>query len=1131
MLEHGIAPATGVAYEIEQSLRFNDDDSAYLSQNSGTGTNAKIGTFSCWAKINPKNSRRRLFYAYDGSSASQMEFEFGASGQSAEDNLHILFGGGGNYNITTSAKYRDASAWYHIVFAWDTTQAIASDRVSLYVNGEQVTSFSTATYPPQNTNAQFCAGNWNSYIGGSSGGYDGYMAETYFIDGQALDPSNFGETGDYGEWKPIEYTGTYGGNGFYLKMQKDETVEGFNTITYTGNGATSHSISGVGFTPDLVWLKGRSYAEHHNLTDAVRGVNKTLYSNRIEAEATSTTYLQSFDSDGFTIGHNHEINNNGQTFVAWCWDAGTGSAGSNTDGTITSTVKANTAYGFSVITYTGNGSTLQTVGHGLTSAPEMIICKCRTSTDYWGVYHKDVGTDGFMRLDSTAAKTTFGDAFPVVPTSSVFTIDNWDVTNRSAGSQLAYAFHSVAGYSKIGSYTGTGGANTVTFGFNPAFVMIKRTDSTGTWLMYDNTRGEDVYLYANNSNSEAGPDDIFDYTATGLEFSGGNADWNASGGSYIYMAFADTREYAFWRDYSGNNNNWTPNNLTETDEVKDSPTNNFCTLSSVAVDPSAFDQPELTEACLSVSTNGNSNSFALGTMSFTSGKWYFEQVVKSSNGGFIGITDVDIHQYDGSHLYDGGANPDGWGYYNNGNKLRDNNYQAYGSSFTTDDIVMCAFDMDNGKVWFGKNGTWQASGDPAAGTNAAYTNVSGTVAPRCGHYNNDAPDYMNFGQDSSFAGNKPAQGNTDDNGYGDFYYAPPTGFLALCTQNLPDATVIPSEHFNTVLYTGDGTSSHAITGVGFQPDFNWIKNRTTAVGHVLHDVVRGNNGSKYYYLSTNNTNAETVSADDDALFSLDTDGFTVGYTNGTAFNASGNTYVAWNWKANGAGVSNTDGTITSTVSANTDAGFSIVTYTGNATSGATVGHGLSKAPEVIIPKNRDSGTQYWKTYWQPLGATKNLSLSETAAAFTDSSIWNDTEPTASVFTIGNAGATNQNGANQLAYCFHSVDGYSKVGSYTGNGSTDGTFVYTGFRPKFIMLKKVTGGTGEWSMMNTEVSTYNKVNKRLAADSTAAEQTFDVMDILSNGFKFINGDGIWNSSGDSFIYIAFAEHPFKHTNAR
>ena len=333
----------------------------------------------------------------------------------------------------------------------------------------------------------------------------------------------------------------------------------------------------------------------------------------------------------------------------------------------------------------------------------------------------------------------------------------------------------------------------------------------------------------------------------------------------------------------------------------------------------------------------------------------------------------------------------------------------------------------------------------------------------------------------------------------------------------------PSAHFHTQLYTGDGSSSNAITNDAnagdFKPDWIWIKNRTTAVNHVLHDSSRG--ASKRLY--SNATDAESTTSN---FSSFDTDGFTFG-GGGQSYNDSSKNYVAWQWKANGGTTSsNSDGSITSTVQANTTAGFSIVTYTGNGTSGATIGHGLNSAPEWTIIRRR-SDAEAWVVWHTSFGsAQSNVRLNGTDVVDTSSSgMFNNTFPTSSLITLGNGNFVNTNTETYVAYCFSEVKGYSKFGSYTGNNSTDGVFVYTGFKPAWVMFKR-SSGTSQWEIHDNKRPGYNPTDF-LVAESTSAENTgADAIDFLSNGFKCNTGSrDNTNSNGSTHIYMAFAEHPF------
>jgi len=326
----------------------------------------------------------------------------------------------------------------------------------------------------------------------------------------------------------------------------------------------------------------------------------------------------------------------------------------------------------------------------------------------------------------------------------------------------------------------------------------------------------------------------------------------------------------------------------------------------------------------------------------------------------------------------------------------------------------------------------------------------------------------------------------------------------------------PSDYFNTKLYTGTG-SSQSITGVGFQPDWTWVKARSINYDQNLFDAIRGTEKR----LKANATSAEdTVSG---SVTAFGTDGFTVGSDAGV--NANTETFVAWNWLGANGTASNTDGSITSTVSANTTSGFSIVSFTGTGAT-ATVGHGLGVKPDLIIAKNRTDAVD-WYVYHSSLGATKNLRLNQTSTELTESAPWDNTEPTTSVISVNNANGTNGSSKNLIFYCFADKQGYSKFGSYVGNGSsTDGTFVYTGFSPSFLILKRTTDSIGSWTMYDNKRYTYNPNGEYLLANDNGGGVDFDNVDFLSNGFKLRAG---FNNATSSYIYMAFAAEPLVGDN--
>jgi hypothetical protein len=599
----------------------------------------------------------------------------------------------------------------------------------------------------------------------------------------------------------------------------------------------------------------------------------------------------------------------------------------------------------------------------------------------------------------------------------------------------------------------------------------------------------------------------------------------------FYLNFSDnsnTTAATLGADYSGNGNNWTPNNFSVTagagnDSLVDSPTSygvdtgvggevrgNYATLNPL--DKGALDLTDgnLTFQRTSSLTNWEQSRSTIQLPS--SGKWYWECKYNSgSNDGiFNGVT---IASADLTTDFAGGTYAGYYGYTSlNGSVVNNNSSSVLGSSLSVGDTVMIAVDVTNTNLWIGVNGTWLGSGNPATNTNASIGSIPAGVFPTCGS-RSTGNGSVNFGQRA-------------------FTYTAPSGFKALNTQNLPTPTIgatsatLATQFFAPVIYTGNGTTNN-IT-VGFQPDFLWFKTRSNALSHALYNSISG----VTKFLTSNTTAAEATSTANTDLISINPTGFTVGPQDHQRTNESGYTYVAWNWRAGGTAVSNTSGSITSTVSANTTAGFSVVTFTKTATTSQTIGHGLGVAPSMIIVKERqNAGYNGWAVFHTSTGIGNYLELNTTVASQASSTIWNNTLPTSTVFSMGTAWTST---VNMIAYCFAPIAGYSAFGSYTGNGSADGPFTYTGFRPAFVMIKVASGNVGDWCMYDTSRNTSNVVNIQLFADTSQSESgigSANFLDILSNGFKNRNTAIDKNASGGTYIYMAFASNPFKYSLAR
>jgi len=575
-------------------------------------------------------------------------------------------------------------------------------------------------------------------------------------------------------------------------------------------------------------------------------------------------------------------------------------------------------------------------------------------------------------------------------------------------------------------------------------------------------------------------------------------------------------------DSSGNNNDFSVTNISAHDQMLDSPTfgssssGNFSTGNPL--------------------NNPNSSSFAEGNTQLTAGvwtaaycnfevpvtgSWYWECISSNHVYGYPGVqtvtTEANQQNHDFVAVQTGEYRYEGSG-------------EANTSSIGTGDII--AFWVNNGVIKVYVNNSL----DHTFGTNmASSTNASKTFFPS---WIGNASGIFNFGQDGTFAGNKTAGGNADANGYGNFMYTPKG--LALCSGNLPVADAVdpaqtddnyPQKLFSPLLYTGNG-SSRSITGLGFQPDLVWLKNRETDTGQKLYDSSRGAGEAMYPH----NTDAEqSVSG----LSAFDSDGFSIGST-ATGYNDNNDDFVSWNWRANGGTTSsNATGDITSTVQADPSGGFSIFTYTGSGSSGDTVAHGLSQAPTMTIIKQRNStnGWNVWATGYNSGDYDSFGELNATGA-------WNANQgangpftaaPSATLLTLTAYGQVNGSSNTYVGYAFSDIDGYIKVGKYDGNGSTNGTFVYTGFKPAFMLMKRYNRSGDFWYLLDATRNPFNGPGMQmLNADGTIIESshgTTNVIDILSNGWKMrTSGSGL-NGSGGEWVFLAMAHNPFKYATAR
>ena len=581
----------------------------------------------------------------------------------------------------------------------------------------------------------------------------------------------------------------------------------------------------------------------------------------------------------------------------------------------------------------------------------------------------------------------------------------------------------------------------------------------------------------------------------------------------FYLNYASSGDMG--NDVSGNNNDFALTNIVAADQMLDSPSfgsegsANFATLGPLWKTPNMT----FSEGNLKWSTSTNQRGVMSNWSVPLEGKFYWEYIptafgASSGDDMWCGlnIATVDFTASRGGEgtSYSYGANL--------GQKNIAGTASSYGDAWGDDDKIGVAVDRVNDTLQFSKNGVWQGSAFALHATADLFPWIGsggGTSA---------ASGTFNFGADGTFAGLVTAQGNADENGYGNFFYAPPSGFVALCAANLPTPAADPAEeegpenYFKVLTPYAGGTTGHV---TGFQPDLVWTKRTTDGQSNAVWDSSRGTTK----VLNTDATNAEGTSS---GLTAFNSDG----YDMGTYYNQSGDSYVSWNWKVNGGTTaSNSIGDKTSTVQVDTDRGISIVQYTGNETA-ETIGHSLGAKPELIMVKCR-SFDRSWAVQWVDVNNTTSYILNTTGSD-ASSGYWNNTSPTSSVFSVGGGTETNKDSQTFIAYCFVSKEGFSKVGTYEGNGNANGTFVCTGFRPAFIMTRSVDS-TSDWQIFDELREGYNIDNDELVANSTAAETTTDYIDILSNGFKLRTTSD--PNVAETYGYIAFAKNPFKFAVAR
>ena len=1234
------AAASGgeAAYVPSGAIVLNGSDE-YLARTPSSGSASTKFTLSIWFKRGTFSEQYLFMQGSDANNLDVLEFTADATIQYRE------YTGSVTADLITSQVFRDPTAWYHLVLSYDTTSAIAGERVKLYINGDRVTAFGTQSNPSSDSTSMI-GGTSQMTIGRKTPGttwyYPGYLSEYIFLDGYAALPTDFGTTNSNNLWVPKDptdsVTANKGTNGFWLDFADSSDlgndVSGNNNDFTPYNMGTTNSVldrcadnagTNVGNYWTLSPLAATDTLTNGNLSftgaanfstyvtapalpmtgkwyyevkatggdapigasasyDAYLGLVRTdiaiptgshtsnpglwvianwnpTPSGQKNNNSTATYTPTTGFGDGSIIMVAVDLDNNAIWFGNDGTWAGSATASEIAAGTTTNAAFTNSNNSFGsnqMMPYQANYSDLATYNFGATAFAHTPPTGFKAlSTANLPEPTVKNGANNFLPMiyEGNGAGQRVGNFIPftdshTVDNSCLFESSDSDYLNRtpgSVGNKRTWTWSTWVKRVKVGTeqellFCGPSSLDLFQsqFGtddklyiedYNGSTQLQKTTNrvfkDTSGWyhlvFQFDTTQtnaSDRFKLYVNghletsfasstdpslnyegriNATTEhtigkklyvASPKYQDGYIAENVFIDGtaltassfGQTDTSTNrwipkdvsgltfGTNGFYLEFETSGDLG--DDTSGNGNDWAEQNIVAANQTDDTPTNNLTTW-----EPALSSGATFTNGNRAYGPSGGSSSAnvgkASGSFSLSSGKWYWRVYLDSVQAD--GYPQIGIGQKDATFSPSGGflgSDAFSWVIFCEGSGTASPGGQGRHASVETSqlisgivatDYIDHAVDMDTGKLWWGRNGTW--SGDPAAGTGAAFSNVSGEIVPIAMAYN--ASKVTLDAQDGTA----------------------PTGFNKLTQDNL-DA--------NTAGITG----------------FSWIKNRDATDNHILQDRVRG----IYEYVISNGSDLEATNANSVQKFLQQ--GVQVG--NMDAVNTSAESYVLWEWAANGTGTLNEEGSIDSTVSANTDAGFSIVKYTGEG-SAATVGHGLSAAPSFIINKTLGSGSTdaNWQVYHVGMGATKAMFLNTTGGPATSSTYWNNTTPIADVFSIG---TDRDSATDYINYCWTDVEGYSKFGTYIGNNSSDGPVVYLGFKPAWIMIKALTSSTN-WNILDSTRDPYNPVGNGLRANGTVAEFSGQSTDFLANGFKLRLTGSDYNTSGQEYMYMAFAENPF------
>ena len=1059
----------------------------YLTRNPQVNGDRQRMTLAGWLKLHQSNSSKAEIFLASASGSS--EFSIGILNDAAGNLLQVYEypnpTDGYIYRQRTTRAIKDYAGWFHLVVSIDTTATNSQERVRIYINGELETLFDASTYleMPQNHICRFNASgeiNELGYLtaGGANYAYKGQMMDVFLIDGQQLSADVFGYFKDNTnrQWVP----------------KSPRVVK--QTINQTG---------GFGANGCYLPLNNSAHygADFHVNYDTILKINDDIPQPDVNAKSVTSVrddpykdYLVlacPFIDGGLQSGagdYAHLINT-----------SQTAKTMTITNASISSVPSVGQYYGSAAV-FDGTGDYI-------------------TTTSNLSDFH--VGTGDFT-VEAWVWKSANGSN----QYDGLFSLGD----NGNADDGIFMEVSSTRGiFLASGGQSGGG-----------TFVLSHNVDpNISQWIHVAWTRHNGVTRIFRDGRVVATSNTSYDVPTNGNKFTIGV--YSVSAGQYYFNGYiSDFRFYNGVAKYKGGFDipkHWTPKNLAESwRTVPDTPRNNFCTLDSNGFGFSeTFTNKVIADGNLRLDESSASGSWTgcEGTIGVSSGKWYYETHQSSA--------DIYVQtgwQRTGNQQIEQGSSQ--YRYRSNGFLQGSGGSQSYGNTWTTSgDIIGCALDLDAGTITFYKNGVSQGT---------AYSSLPEGVYQPTMCIANNGELRVNFGQNPDFAGVKSGSGNYKDvSGYGTFYYEPPQGHKALCSANLSEPAISdPSEHFQAITYIGDSVNGRSVEGFKFTPNLLLIKNQTNPYNPRLFDTVRDYPGPDNYLITSRTDRQGGTNDRFGGVSGFRNNGFDIiSGTGGSniGINDDDNTFVAYAWRASNTTVTNTSGTVNSTVAANPTAGFSICRFnTGSNPTTFSWGHGLDKAPEFIIVKGSYLDSDYnWDVYHKAVGNSDRLKLNSDAIPENVSPApWNDTNPDANVVYQNNSYSGNGDyswyGQNKecIAYCWHSVPGFSMVGEYRGNGQDIGPYMHTGFKPALVIFKPLQNVGGFVAIDNA----INPSNPRLkqwsinvpTAQVNGLDRAPDIyLEFTSNGFRVRGNNDDNNTNGEAYAFIAFAEMPFKKSN--